>query len=78
MRVVFRCTLGVRWQELHSPGPEDRNDQVYEIAGSAWLREFEAHSGHSEHENLRHFRLCFDAAGVLDVIAASMELGDSG
>jgi hypothetical protein len=85
LTVRFSEAAGVKWQQLDSPrdaphaaadilhkGPlQHRNDEVYEIIGSAWIQEYG--SAGEPTDGLRHFRLCFNVWGVLDVLAASME-----
>ena len=78
VRVRFPNAAGVKWQELDSRGPEDRDDSVYEIIDSSWLAEYLANDARTLAEGLRHFRLCFNACGVLDVLATSMEIEDAG
>jgi len=78
VRVRFSNAAGVKWQELDSRGPEDRDDSVYEIVGSFWLAEYLANNARTLAEGLKHFRLCFNACGVLDVLATSMEIEDAG
>ena len=73
VRVRFTNTAGVKWQELDSTGPEDRDDSVYEIIGSTWLAAYVEAGARGADEGLRHFRLCFNPTGVLDVLAGSME-----
>ena len=73
VRVRFANAVGVKWQELDSSGPEERDDSVYEIVGSAWLAAHLAAGVRDAGEELRHFRLCFNPTGVLDVLASSME-----
>jgi hypothetical protein len=76
--VDFSNAAGVKWQELDSPGPQDRDDSVYEIVESAWLAEYLARDARTPGDGLHHFRLCFNASGVLDVLAESMVLRDAG
>lgn len=78
VRVRFSNAAGVKWQELDSGGPEDRDDSVYEIIGSSWLAGYLANGARTLAEDLRHFRLCFNAWGVLDVLATTMEIEDAG
>lgn len=73
VRVRFTNAVGVKWQELDSAGPEDEDDGVFEIAGSAWLAAYLAAGVRGADEGLRHFRLCFNPIGVLDVLASAME-----
>jgi hypothetical protein len=78
VHVRFSNAAGVKWQEVESSGPEDRDDSVFEIDGSSWLAEYLANDARTSAEALRHFRLCFNACGVLDVLASSMEIEDAG
>jgi hypothetical protein len=78
VRVRFSNTVGVKWQELDSEGPEDRDDSTYEIVGSSWLKEYLSKEACTPGDALRHYRLCFNACGVLDVLAESMDREDAG
>ena len=74
VHVRFTNAAGVKWQELDSPGPEDRDDATFEIVGSGWLAKYLETASRVTGDGLLHYRLCFNASGVLDVLAASMEL----
>jgi hypothetical protein len=76
--VTFTNAAGVMWQEVHSPGPQDRDDSVYEIDGSSWMAQYLASAARTPGDALRHYRLCFNASGVLDVLAAAMVPSDAG
>ena len=78
VRVRFSNAAGVKWQELDSRGPEDRDDSVYEIVDSSWLDEYLASDARTLADALKHFRLCFNACGVLDVLCTSMVIEDAG
>ena len=78
VHVQFGNAAGVRWQELDSKGPEERDDSVYEILESFWLAEYLRAVARTFADGLRHFRLCFNAYGVLDVLATTMESMDAG
>jgi hypothetical protein len=73
--VEFTDVIEVRWQEADSTGPEDRNDCTFEIEGSEWLAEHLRQQVAVPSDGHRHFRLCFNAAGVLDVLAVSVVPG---
>jgi hypothetical protein len=72
VRVSFSGVAGVKWHELSSPGPEDRDDAVFEIEESSWLEAYLQEGSRATNESLRHFRLCFNAIGLLDVLASTM------
>lgn len=78
VRVRFTNAAGLKWQELDSAGPEDRDDAVFEIFGSAWLERYLQSRARELADELRHFRLCFNGSGVLDILATSMKLQDAG
>ena len=78
VRVRFLNAAGVKWQELYSRGPEKRDDGVYEIDASSWIEEYLSSYARTPDDHLRHFRLCFNASGVLDILAESMTLEDAG
>jgi len=73
VHVRFSNAVGVKWQELDSTGPEDRDDEVYEKENSAWHEAYLRSEARTTNDALRHYRLCFNALGVLDVLASSME-----
>jgi hypothetical protein len=77
VRIRFTNAAGVRWQELDSAGPEERDDAVFEIIESIWLAEYLRKGARTPADDLRHYRLCFNAAGVLDVLATSMKVEDA-
>jgi hypothetical protein len=74
VRVAFDNPAGVSWQELDSSGPEDRDDSVYEIADSEWIAAYLRAGSHTPGDGLRHFKLCFNAWGVFEVLATTMRL----
>ena len=74
VRVSFDSPVGVKWQALDSTGPEDRDDSVYEIADSEWVASYLRQGDHTSHDRFHHFKLCFNAIGVLEVLATSMYL----
>lgn len=60
-------TLAFRWQD-DDGGGAPRDDTTYEVAGSAWLDAQLDRSGLSGDDGYRHYKLCFNASGTLDVI----------
>ncbi len=67
IRHTFRDVLAHRWgQDLDAEGISD--DQVYEVQDSPWLGQ-EAHLGAVDQAAYVHYKLCFNACGVLDVLA---------
>jgi hypothetical protein len=64
---VFQDTLAFRWQELDDPSLP-RDDATFEAVDSPWL-ESQAKAQDISTEDYAHYVLCFNACGVLDLIA---------
>jgi hypothetical protein len=69
IRVAFENTAGLRWEAF-----DDGNDHIYEVADSEWVAALLRTNEYTESDGLRHFRLCFNAHGILDVLASNMRL----
>src|SRR5205085_2942626 len=63
VQVTFANVAGVKWQEIDSAGPENRDDSIFEIIGSSWLHEYLFQGARTPNDSLRHYRLCFNANG---------------
>lgn len=75
VELVFHEAVAFSWDEGDAAWcATHRDDACYIVAGSDWLRRhidvgtIESASGH------RHYKLCFNAAGVLQVIARSLDV----
>jgi hypothetical protein len=73
--LTFRDAAAFSWDDGDSAlSAAHRDDASYVVTGSDWLRRhidagtITASGGH------RHFKLCFNAAGVLQVIATGLEV----
>jgi hypothetical protein len=73
--VQFEDTAAVKWQEADSHGPEDRDDNSYEIANSEWLADHVAQNIIDNDMRHKHLKLCFNAAGVFEIICRRVEVG---
>ena len=51
-----------------------RNDTSYTVAGSDWLHKLLGLGEITASEGHRHFKLCFNAVGVLQVISTCLEV----
>jgi hypothetical protein len=74
--VLFLChdTLAFRWQEAaYILFDTERDDSPYEIVGSAWLRQHEEQGLTWEGMRFRHYKLNFNAAGILEIICSRIE-----
>lgn len=69
---VFRGTVAFRWDPVDWDGAP-RNDEAYEVLDSTWLETLIAAGVVGATGAHRHFKLCFNAASVLDVIARGLE-----
>jgi hypothetical protein len=70
--VVFHGVLAFRWQEFDENGICD--DATYEVVGSPWLeRQTKLHGVNAA--DYVHHKLCFNACGMLDVLARSVDHG---
>lgn len=73
--VRFEDTVAVKWQEADSHGPEDRDDNSYEIANSEWLTDHVAQNIIGNDVGHKHLKFCFNAAGVFEIICRSLRVG---
>lgn len=75
IRVVFHDVAGMQWNdEAEFHGDDIRDDSSYEVCESEWLAKHISLGTFSESEGYRHFVLCFNAAGVLDVLCKQVQL----
>jgi hypothetical protein len=70
--LTFREVLAHRWQELDDPVPRD--DTTFEALESPWLAKQAQLHGVSA-DGYAHYILCFNASGVLDVLARRFSAG---
>ena len=75
VNLAFHDAVAFSWDEGDAAlSAEHRDDAAYLVCESDWLRRhieertIAASSGH------RHFKLCFNAVGVLQVIATKLEV----
>ena len=69
----FPGTVAFRWDPLGADGAP-RDDEAYEVMESPWVAALVA--AHQA-ETCRHFKLCFNAASVLDVVARGIIVSKS-
>src|SRR5204863_226416 len=70
--LIFREVLAHRWQELDEPVPRD--DTTFEALDSPWLAR-QANLQGVAPDGYAHYVLCFNACGVLDVLARRLSPG---
>ena len=68
----FDDVCGVRWQEL-GPLSTLRDDVTYEIRNSEWIAAYRSQNLLPSEDKVRHFKLCFNSSGVLDVLASGFK-----
>jgi hypothetical protein len=75
-KVAFVCpdAIAVRWQEAeYVISPSERNDSVYEVLDSFWLKQHQQQGCVPEAVAFHHYKMNFNAAGVLEVICSKVE-----
>ena len=65
--VRFEEVLGFAWQD-ELDNSEIRDDVCYRIAASPWLARLLELTGEPNPNEFSHYKLCFNACGVLDVV----------
>lgn len=70
--VRFPNTIAFHWQEEAILPDSVRNDQSYEVVRSSWLVDLtDLGAADTRH---RHYKLCFNVAGVLDVVSDLLQV----
>ena len=67
VKIHFPFTIAFRWQDEAVLPANIRDDQSYEVINSCWCAEL-AQLGVAQPQH-RHYKLCFNAAGILDVVS---------
>ena len=73
VQVVFREVLGFKWNDELDP-IDHRDDCCYRVDESPWLKEQTGLAAIDPLSGYSHLRLCFNACGMLDVLARSHEV----
>ena len=75
VRLAFHDVVGFSWDEGDAARtPDCRDDSCSQVIGSAWVDRHRAVGTSHPSADHRHYRLGFNAAGVLQVIAAGWEV----
>jgi hypothetical protein len=73
VQLMFRDVIAFSWDEGDAASSvEHRDDLSYTVAGSEWLQRHLAVGVIESVEEYRHYKLCFNAAGVLQVLATAL------
>lgn len=75
VKLVFRDSVGFKWQMVFDLITGERDDECYEIACSSWVQKNIELGVIRESENYKHFRLNFNEIGQLEVLCLSLEQG---
>lgn len=70
--VIFENAVAVRWEEGDSLLADHRDDECYVVEESPWLADHFREADARVAGGFQHYRLCFNAVGVLDVIATNI------
>jgi hypothetical protein len=75
VEIMFREMVAFSWDDGDAACSIDhRDDASYIVAGSTWLARHIAAGTVPQSGGHRHYKLCFNVVGVLQVIAESMEV----
>jgi hypothetical protein len=73
--LVFHEVVAFSWDDGDAAVDRaHRNDRSYEVQNSPWLARHDEVGRLMPPEQYRHFKLCFNTAGVLQVLAARLEV----
>jgi len=73
-RVEFSDVVAFSWNREEIEHKDLDDDCVYEVIESDWLKKQREVGTVGNIENYKHYKLCFNAYGVLDVIFAEMKV----
>lgn len=74
VEVVFRDAVAFSWEQTdYSLLDGERYDSTHIIHHSSWLQKYIAQNVIFQREAYRHYRLNFNAAGILQVIAKDIQ-----
>ena len=75
VKLVFYDVAAYSWDDRDAAiDPAHRNDDCYVVRDSQWLARHREVGTVMPTEAYRHFKLCFNAAGVLQVLASRLEV----
>jgi hypothetical protein len=75
--LVFPDVIAVRWQEAdYYVDGGDRFDSTVVVHDSEWLAEHKGQGVPWKNANLRHLKLNFNAAGILEVLCSGVRVSE--
>src|SRR6476620_5669503 len=72
--VEFSEIVAFSWNQEEVEHKELSDDRVYEVINSDWLRKHKDIGTVNNAEKCKHYKLCFNAYGILDVIFEEMKV----
>ena len=70
--IRFPETIAFTWQDEARLPADIRDDSAYEVINSPWLAELSELG--ATLVNSHHYKLCFNAAGILDVVSGQLSV----
>ena len=75
VNITFRDSVAFSWDEGDAAVSNDHRDDVsYIVVGSDWVTRHLDGGSIMVKERYRHYKLCFNAIGVLQVIATGLDV----
>jgi hypothetical protein len=68
IEIAFFNACGFVWNENIDTKNNERDDSIYEIKNSKWIKKYYEDKIRSEKDNLKHFKLNFNACGSFEII----------
>ncbi len=75
-RIEFSAIVAFSWNQEEVDHKEMSDDCVYEVQNSNWLKKHKEIGTVWNIENYKHYKFCFNAYGILDVIFEEMKVID--
>lgn len=72
--IKFYDVAGYKWQDEIDLGFPDRDDMPYQVNNSKWIAELKELNVLDSDMKYMHYKLCFNACGVLDIVFKNLEI----
>lgn len=73
-QVEFSEVVAFSWNRDEVVHKDLDDDRVYEVTESDWVKKYREIGGVENVENYKHYKFCFNAWGILDVIFEEMKV----
>ena len=74
IQVEFSDVIAFSWNQEEIDHKRMSDDCVYEVTDSNWLLKYREVEAAEIMENYKHYKFCFNANGILDVIFDEMKI----